>query len=264
MQTPPVPAYVATPDGRMHVVTRGTGPALVLLHQTPRCWDEYRTLLDHLDGYRVIVPDLPGHGASDPTQENTVGATARAVLGILDALGVPRAHVVGHHFGGLVAYHLAATHPYRVESLVLSSTPYIDAAERERRRDALPFNSVAGPADGAHLHRLWERRSSYLATPDPLVLSRYVRDVLAHPDPDRGHAAVAAYRSEDAVGRYDGPVLCIASACDPRSFPHRGRILAAFPQATEHVLGGDISSPETCPEDFAAAVTGFHRRLAGR
>ncbi|WP_193048607.1 alpha/beta fold hydrolase [Mycolicibacterium baixiangningiae] len=265
MPTEPVPAYVETPDGRMHVVTCGTGPALVLLHQTPRCWDEYRTVIGHLDGYRVVLPDLPGHGASTTLPENTIDAAARAVLGMLDALGVTRAHLVGHHFGGLVAYHLAACVPDRVESLVLSSTPYIDAAERARRRDAPPFNSVGGAEDGGHLHRLWERRASYLAAPDPHVLSRYVRDVLAHPDPDRGHAAVAAYRSEDAAGRYDGPVLCIASACDPRAFPHRRRILAAFPQATEHILTqGDISSPETCPAEFAAAVTGFHRQLAGR
>ena len=89
--------------------------------------------------------------------------------------------------------------------------------------------------------------------------ARYVRDVLAHPDPDRGHAAVAAYRSEDGAGRYQGPVLCVASARDPRAFPRRSRILAAFPHAREHVLAdGDIASPETCPADFAHAVQEFH------
>lgn len=246
----------------MHVVAHGTGPALVLLHQTPRCWDEYRPLLDHLDGYQVIIPDLPGHGASAPPAHNTVDAAAQAVLAVLDTFGVSRIHLVGHHFGGLVAYHLAACAPDLVESLVLSSTPYIDAAERDRRRNAPPFNSVGGAEDGGHLHALWLRRAGYLASPDPRVLGRYLRDVLAHPDPDRGHEAVAAYHSEDFAGRYHGPVLCIASACDSRAFPHRGRILSAFPQATEHVLAhGDISSPETCPADFAAAVTGFHRRL---
>ncbi|MGE2716614.1 alpha/beta fold hydrolase [Mycolicibacterium litorale] len=265
MPTEPVPTYVETPHGRMHVVTYGTGPALVLLHQTPRCWDEYRAVLAYLDGYRVIVPDLPGHGASVAPPENTIDAAACAVLGLLDTLGVTRTHLVGHHFGGLVAYHLAAAAPQRVDSLVLSSTPYIDAAERDRRRDAPPFNAVGGPEDGAHLHKLWERRASFLTVPDPRVLGRYVRDVLAHPEPDRGHTAVAAYRSEDAAGRYGGPVLCIASAGDPRAFPHRGRIMGAFPQATEHILGGgDISSPETCPEEFAAAITGFHRRLSDR
>ncbi|WNG90172.1 alpha/beta fold hydrolase [Mycobacterium sp. ITM-2016-00317] len=262
------PTYVETPSGRMHVVTKNghlDGPCLVLLHQTPRSWDEFRAVADLLDGYRLVIPDLPGYGGSEPLRDNTIEATAAAVLGVLDALRVPYAHLVGHHFGGLVAYHLAVSAPERVLSLVLSSTPFIDAAERDRRRDAPPFNHFPATADGEHLAQLWRRRSEYLAHPDPEVQSRYVRDVLAQPDPDRGHAAVAAYRSEDGVGRYGGQVLCLASARDPRAFPRRAQILAAFPQATEHVLAeGDISSPETCPGEFAQAVLDFHTGLVLR
>lgn len=256
------PTYVETAWGRMHVVTRNghlDGPCLVLLHQTPRSWDEFRAVADLLDGYRIVIPDLPGYGASEPSADNTVEAAAAAVLGVLDALRVPSAHLVGHHFGGLVAYHLAVSSPERVLSLVLSSTPFVDADERDRRRDAPPFNHFPATADGEHLGQLWRRRGEYLAEPDSDVLGRYVRDVLAHPDPDRGHAAVAAYRSEDGVGRYRGPVLCVASARDPRAFPRRRQILTAFPQAGEHVLAeGDISSPETCPAEFAQAVLDFH------
>lgn len=265
----PTPVYLETPMGRMHVVTQdtetATGPCVVLLHQTPRSWDEYRAVLPHLRDYRVVVPDLPGYGASQPLRDNTIEATAAAVLGILDVLGVPQAHVVGHHFGALVAYHLAFSAPERVHSLVLSSAPFIDAEERDRRRDAPPFNAVAPQPDGAHLAQLWQRRCEYLARPDRAVLDRYVRDVLAHPDPDRGHAAVAVYRSEDGVAQYPGPVLCLASARDPRAFGRRDRILAAFPQAREHILAeGDISSPETCPDEFAAAVLEFHAELVLR
>lgn len=263
--TEPTPVYVDTPSGRMHAVTKGSGPCLVLLHQTPRCWDEYRAVLDLVDGYRVIAPDLPGHGSSEAVQDNTIESATTAVLEMLDVLEVDSAHVVGHHFGGLVAYHLAVSTPQRVQSLALSSAPFIDAAERERRRTAPAFNAVAPQADGAHLAELWRRRCVYLAEPDPGVLACYIRDVLAHPDPDRGHAAVAAYRSEDGVGRYPGPVLCLASARDPRAFPRRDRILAAFPQAREIVLAdGDIAAPETCPDDFVRAVTDFHRELVLR
>jgi hypothetical protein len=89
--------------------------------------------------------------------------------------------------------------------------------------------------------------------------------VLAHPDPDRGHAAVAAYRSEDGVGHYQGPVLCVASARDQRAFPRHGRIMAAFPQAREHVLAeGDIASPETCPDEFTRAILDFHTNVVLR
>lgn len=265
----PIPGYIETPSGRMHVVTTPESgrddPYLVLLHQTPRSWDEFRTVAELIDGYRIVIPDLPGYGASQACAQNTIEATAGAVSEVLDALGVETAHVAGHHFGGLVAYHLAVSAPERVSSLVLSSTPFIDEAERIRRRDAAPFNSVAAQDDGAHLAQLWRRRAEYLAAPDPEVQARYVRDVLSHTDPDRGHAAVAAYRSEDGVGRYPGPVLCLASARDPRAFPRRAAIVTAFPQAREHILiDGDIASPETCPGEFARVMVEFHQSLVAR
>lgn len=260
--TEPTPMYVQTRSGRMHVVTVGghlDGPCLVLLHQTPRSWDEFRAVAGLIEGYRIVMPDLPGYGASQALPDNTIESTAAAVLDVLDELRVPCAHLVGHHFGGLVAYQLAVSAPQRVLSVVLSSTPFIDEDERRRRRTAQPFNDIAIEPDGGHLARLWQRRAGYLAHPDPDVQGRYVRDVLAHPDPDRGHAAVAAYRSEDGVGRYPGPVLCVASARDPRAYPRHGRIMAAFPQAREYVLAdGDIASPETCPSEFARAVVDFH------
>ncbi|OLT45320.1 hypothetical protein BJF85_02570 [Saccharomonospora sp. CUA-673] len=254
------PGYVTTPVGRVHHVTRGEGPALVLLHQTPRSWDEFAATMTRLDGYRTIAPDLLGYGASGP--ENTIEEAAASVTGLLDALGVDRFHLAGHHFGGLVAYHLAATAPDRVRSLVLSSTPYIDEAERERRRSAAPFNVVPTEPDGSHLAQLWQRRSGFMNDGDEQVIGRYVRDVLGHADADRGHAAVAAYRSEDHRGRYPGPVLCVASAGDPRAYPRRHGIVGAFPQAHELVLDdGDISSPETVPGRFAALLRDFHAEL---
>lgn len=263
------PMYVETRAGRLHVVTKNghtDRPCLVLLHQTPRSWDEFAAVAHLIEDYRLVIPDLPGYGASPAPHENTIEAAADAVAALLDALRVPRAHLVGHHFGGLVAYQLAASDPDRVHSLVLSSTPFIDEQERLRRRTAAPFNAVAAQPDGRHLAVLWQRRAEYLATPAPAVQARYLRDVLAHPDPDRGHAAVAAYRSEDRLGSYRGPVMCLASARDPRAFPRRAAIMAAFPQANEHVIAqGDIATPETCAAEFAAAVLAFHAGLrAGR
>lgn len=259
------PMYVETRAGRVHVVTKNghsDRPCLVLLHQTPRSWDEFAAVADLIEDYRLVIPDLPGYGGSPASGENTIEAAAAAVWALLDALRVPCAHLVGHHFGGLVAYQMAATSPDRVQSLVLSSTPFIDEQERIRRRAAAPFNAVDDQPDGSHLTVLWQRRAEYLACPEPGVQARYIRDVLAHPDPDRGHTAVAVYRSEDRVGGYPGPVLCLASARDPRAFPRRTEILAAFPGAVEHVLAqGDISSPETCADEFTAAVLAFHNGL---
>lgn len=256
--------YVSVPSGRMHVVTSGNpqGEPLLLLHQTPRCWDEYSAVVPLLDDYRLIVPDLLGHGGSG-SGENTIEAQAGAILELLDAMGVHEFHLAGHHFGGLICYEVAAQMPSRVRSLVLSSTPYIDEEERLRRRNAPAFDEVPPQSDGEHLVTLWQRRSEYLAEPgrDMQVLSRHVADVARQRDPDLGHEAVAAYASESRLGRYSGPVLCIASAKNPRSFARRSYIREAFPQAEEAIIAeGDIATPETSPEEFARLIRTFHIR----
>ncbi|MBB3228881.1 pimeloyl-ACP methyl ester carboxylesterase [Luteibacter sp. Sphag1AF] len=71
--------------------------------------------------YRVLIPDLPGHGdtAFSTHQGYGVEAQARRILSLLDALGIERAHLIGNSMGGFVATWLAMHHPARVESLVL-------------------------------------------------------------------------------------------------------------------------------------------------
>ena len=56
--------YADTPLGQLHYAETGTGPTLLLLHQTPRSWDEFRAVAGLIDGYRIVMPDLPGYGAS--------------------------------------------------------------------------------------------------------------------------------------------------------------------------------------------------------
>lgn len=256
--------YVSITPGQMHVVTAGDpeGEPLVLLHQTPRCWDEYSAVLPLLNEYRLIVPDLLGHGGS-ASGESTIEAQADAVVELLDVMGAEEFHLAGHHFGGLVCYEVAAQVPSRIRSLVLSSTPYIDEDERIRRRSAPAFDDIPAQSGGEHLVTLWKRRTEYLADPEHhmQVLSRYVADVAREQAPDLGHEAVAAYASESRLGRYPGPVLCIASAKNPRAFARRSSIRDAFPQAEEAIIAeGDIATPETSPEEFAALIRSFHLR----
>jgi len=80
-------------------------------------------VLPLLDGFRTIAFDPPGIGETDlPTCPFSVQRLARFAAGVLDAIGVPRAHVLGVSLGGAVAQELARSHPDRVERLVLVST----------------------------------------------------------------------------------------------------------------------------------------------
>lgn len=103
---------------RMHVAESGPedGPAVVLCHGFPECWYSWRHQLRALGaaGYRVLAPDQRGYGLTDMpaavdqyTQLHLVGD----LVGMLGALGVERATIVGHDWGGPVAWHSALLRP---------------------------------------------------------------------------------------------------------------------------------------------------------
>ncbi len=122
-------AFLDTPAGQLHYRTAGRGTPVLLLHQTPRSSDEYRDVLPLLAGeFRAIALDTVGFGDSyRPAGPYTIEGFARGALDLLDGLGIARAAVVGHHTGAVIAAELAAAHPDRVERLVLSNSPYVDA-----------------------------------------------------------------------------------------------------------------------------------------
>jgi pimeloyl-ACP methyl ester carboxylesterase len=104
----------------------GEGQPVVLLHGFPdsgRLWrNQVPALADA--GFRVIVPDLRGYGASDKPKEVDAYAIpflAGDVLGVLDHLGVERAHVVGHDWGAALAWAIGSLVPDRVDHLVALS-----------------------------------------------------------------------------------------------------------------------------------------------
>jgi pimeloyl-ACP methyl ester carboxylesterase len=107
-------------------------PPIVLLHGSPggaSDFDEVAPLLAAA-GYRVIAPDLPGFGDSErnlPTYSTL--SHARAVLVLLDRLGIRRAHIVGWSMGGGVALHAADLAPGRVASLTLMASVGDQATE---------------------------------------------------------------------------------------------------------------------------------------
>jgi pimeloyl-ACP methyl ester carboxylesterase len=119
----------------MHVDVNGTGVEfsdegdgrpVVLLHGFPDTGTLWRNQVPALRdaGYRVIVPDLRGYGGTDkPTdvEQYAIPYLAGDVIGLLDHLGIERAHVVGHDWGSALAWAIAAFAPDRVDHLVALS-----------------------------------------------------------------------------------------------------------------------------------------------
>ena len=109
-------------DGKkLHYITAGEGPTLILLHgytQTSRMW---RPLIDKLkDKFTVIAPDLPGIGDSDiPKNGSDMKTAAIRIHALAKSIGVTKARVVGHDIGLMVAYAYAAQFSTEVEKLVV-------------------------------------------------------------------------------------------------------------------------------------------------
>lgn len=106
---------------KMHYVSAGDGPVLVLLHGWPQTWYEWRHLIPLLaPHYRLIMPDLRGAGDSGkPLGGYDKKTMAGDIVGLLDQLGIDRCFLAGHDFGATVAYALAAQHRERVQALAI-------------------------------------------------------------------------------------------------------------------------------------------------
>jgi pimeloyl-ACP methyl ester carboxylesterase len=256
-------AYADVGHGQIHYAQCGPpgAAAVLLLHQTPRSWTEFRSVLPLLgQRYCAIAMDTAGFGASTRLQgQASIERWAQAAVFLLDALRITRAHVVGHHTGGVIAIELAAAYPARVDKLVLSSTPFTDAAFRRERAERAPIDEVTIRADGSHLAELWQRRQPYYPADRPELLHAFVCDALKVIDRlEEGHHAVARYRMEEQIDRVDQPVLVIRAGRDPFAAPHAQALCARLPQARlVEIADGMVALPDQLPEAFSAAVLDF-------
>lgn len=126
--------FVELPGLRMHHVEAGEGPTVVLLHGFPENWWSWRYQLPALAqaGFRVIAPDLRGYGETDKRGPYDLDTVCGDVCNLLVALGGDkRVRIVGHDWGGAVAWHLASHRPEFCERLAVLNCPH-PAIMRER------------------------------------------------------------------------------------------------------------------------------------
>ena len=258
--------FTNTPEGQIHYAMAGQGKPVLLLHQTPRSWDEYRDVLPLIGKrYWAIAMDTVGFGDSyKPEREGSIEEYARGVIRLLDAMSIDRASLVGHHTGGVIAVEVAASYPERVDKLVLSSTPYVDAEDRERRKNRPPIDEVEFKGDGSHLSELWQRRMAFYPENRPDLLTRFVIDALKVGERmEEGHRAVSEYKMEDKVHMIKAPTLVLVGTDDPFSFPRMKPLSDSITHSkTAMIKGGMVPMVDQMPEEFAKVVIEFlgHRQ----
>ena len=122
--------HVNTNGIRMHVSEAGEGYPIVMCHGFPELWYSWRHQMRAFAevGFRAIAPDQRGYGETDApkevdayTQQQLVGD----IVGMLDALGISRCVIIGHDWGGAVAWNAALMAPERIERVVGVNTPFL-------------------------------------------------------------------------------------------------------------------------------------------
>jgi pimeloyl-ACP methyl ester carboxylesterase len=124
-------------DLRFRAMAEGPddGELVLLLHGFPQSWWEWRHQLRALGkaGYRAVAPDQRGYSPGarpDGVEQYHVDHLVADVLGMADSSGADRFHLVGHDWGAIVAWHLAAAHPERLHTLSTVSVPHPAAFAR--------------------------------------------------------------------------------------------------------------------------------------
>jgi pimeloyl-ACP methyl ester carboxylesterase len=139
---------VTANGARFHYAEAGPadGPLVLLLHGFPEFWWSWRHQLVALAdaGLRVVAPDLRGYGGSDKPPRGYDGYTLSSdVAGMIRALGVDSAHLVGHDWGGQLAWAVATLHPSAVRTLTVVDMPHPVRLRQALLRDPAQIKASA-------------------------------------------------------------------------------------------------------------------------
>jgi 2-succinyl-6-hydroxy-2,4-cyclohexadiene-1-carboxylate synthase len=260
-------------DGlRWHVTSRGAGPTVVLVHGfTGRgsSWGRLATAL--ADRFRVVAPDLPGHGRTatpaDPVRAG-VERTADDLAAILAERGWGPAHVVGYSLGARVALALAIGHHTAVRRLVLESPSAGLPTEEERtaRREVDEARAVRLERAGIRAFVAeWEREPVFASQAGlPPARAARQRGQRLHNRPSglatslRGGGQGAMEPLFDRLPGVTARALVIAGALDPIGCPRATVIADAIPGARLEVIEGAGHAPHLeTPDAFRRLVLSF-------
>jgi pimeloyl-ACP methyl ester carboxylesterase len=281
--------FVTIGARQQHYRRCGNGPAVVLLHESPRSSVALLPLVEKLGpDFTIFALDTPGYGGSDPLPHARpeIADYADALAETFDALGLTRAPVYGTHTGALIAFEFARRHRERCAAVVLDGFPVFTPNEREQFLASYlpPFRP---DAQGAHMAWLWSRvRDQYRFFPwnyrgddarlsfpllPPERLHLVAMDFLAAGDGYRtGYAAAFRHDTPAALAALDVPII-VTSRADDLLFGHLDR-LPALPDGSRVVrLSADRDAWGAALREIFRAHAGAPapavaatRRVAGR
>jgi 3-oxoadipate enol-lactonase len=255
--------FIQVGDALLHCVVEGPldAPPLLLLHSIGTCHSIWSPQVNTLgQSFRLIRPDLRGHGLSEVTAgDYSMAGLAQDALALLDALGIHQAHIAGVSLGGRIAQQIAADAPERVLSLLLIGTAldFPDKSTWNTRMEAVAREGTIALAD-AVMPR-W-------AVDPSLPSSLGLRRMLLRTDPTGYNGAAAALRdaTPDVVaGRVNAPCTILVGERDVVVPATTTQALhAAIPTAVlGHIAGGGHIPNYEAAEALTGAMLAHYARM---
>lgn len=252
-------------DGEIYYEEHGSGEPLILvsgLNGVGRYWAPQVPVF--AQRYRVITYDQRGTGQSDKLQRAfSIDQMASELAGLMDGLGIERAHLVGLSTGGAIGQTLAIEQPQRVGKLVMCSTwTHCDPWFRRLFEARREMYRQCGPALHAMFHPLWLYSHDYINAHDAEIDEERSRNTAAAPPVEVSTGridALLAFDRRAGLPKIKAPTLIVASTNDYITPSYYAEALGkAIPGAKLVVLdGGGHSLSKTRPEEFNRLVLEF-------
>jgi pimeloyl-ACP methyl ester carboxylesterase len=251
-------AYADCSAGQIHYrYQEGAGMPLVFFQQTASSSRMYEKVIAGLPGRACYALDTPGFGGSfDPLTQPTMVQYADWLLEAIDAIGLQRFHVFGHHTGACLAVELGARHAARTASLMMVGPLPLTA--EERHEFSLHFGAPIVPtADGSYLKATWDYLASLGAHHDLELHHReFVDTTRAWLGRSMAYKAVWDQDWSALFGQVKCPqmVLC---ATDDVLWPFFERAQQQRPDATAVVIKGANFEPDLDAPGTVGAIRQF-------
>jgi pimeloyl-ACP methyl ester carboxylesterase len=250
-------------------VRKGQGPAVVLIHGLASSIYTWSRVIEPLSQrFDVIALDLPGFGASSQPDDLVFDDGLRTVRGLLDTLGVPRAHFVGNSMGGALSLIMAARDPARVDRVVvLDSAGFnMESAERPFMVRVMASRAAAVFSEALPVRRLLAAATlRHLFHDKTLVTEERIDEYTA---PLLRQGALASIRSlllSRLIERFDADLAAVGAqtlvvwgSVDPwLPLSHADRFVGAIKGARKVVIEAGHMPQEEKPADVARIIGDF-------
>ncbi|MBL4893051.1 MAG: alpha/beta hydrolase [Rhizobiaceae bacterium] len=251
----------ASTGGRKHVQGQ---PWVLFLHGAGNChltWTQQVRAFAY-NGYNVLAPDMPGHDLSEGQPISGIEAQAKWLIGVMDALAIEKAHLVGHSQGGIIALETAVLAPSRIASVTFVATaaaipanPALIKMADENPEKAFNLMVSWGSGTSAHAHdnsvpgvSLIDAGLRVMGLNAPEALATDLRSCAAY---ENGVAAAL---------KLTCPSLCIFAKEDKMTPVRTGRVLAENLADNElHVLeGAGHTLPLEKPQEVNQLIKNFY------